>query len=249
MVEWATGLRTHVLNDVVGYATYDRWFYPSPEERCRAVLLISQGIGAKLIINGDVAMRMPMEIGNFILHENGAPCECGKRGCLEATAGTRAIVERVKEVTGQVVDDIECAVALAEPQETCSDEATEVFRTAGRDLARGIGTVQVIANPSSWAIYGPASLLAKSSRASDAFLGSLRTSRGGSPSTPTRVARFGDARSRATKEHTARLSSHWSASASPVRIPELPTSSAAEAGSVAPTRSPAGHRMSTGARR
>ena len=34
----ATGLRTHVLNDVVGYATYDRWFYPvDPDERCRAV--------------------------------------------------------------------------------------------------------------------------------------------------------------------------------------------------------------------
>jgi predicted NBD/HSP70 family sugar kinase len=172
-VEWATGLRSHVLNDVVGYAAYDRWFYPSPEERCRAVLLISQGIGAKLIVNGDVAIRMPMEIGNFVLHENGAPCECGKHGCLEATASTHAIVERVQQVSGQVVDDIECAVALAEPQETCSDEATEVFRTAGRDLARGIGTVQVIANPSSWAIYGPASLLAKSSRASDAFLGSL----------------------------------------------------------------------------
>ena len=61
-----------MLNDVVGYATYDRWFYPSPGERCRAVILISQGIGAKLIINGDVAMRMPMEIGNFTLHENGA---------------------------------------------------------------------------------------------------------------------------------------------------------------------------------
>ena len=45
-VEWATGLRSHVLNDVVGYAAYERWFYPSPEERCRAVLLVSQGIGA-----------------------------------------------------------------------------------------------------------------------------------------------------------------------------------------------------------
>lgn len=173
MVEWATGLRSHVLNDVVGYAAYDRWFYPSPDERCRAILLISEGIGAKLIINGDVAMRMPMEIGNFVLHENGAPCECGKRGCLEATASTRAIVERVQEVSGQPVDDIECAVALAEPHDAFGDRATEVFRTAGRDLARGIGTVQVIAHPTSWAIYGPPGLVTKSSRAGDAFLGSL----------------------------------------------------------------------------
>ena len=48
-----------------------------------------------------------------------------------------------------------------------------VFRTAGRDLARGIATVQVIANPTSWAIYGPTCLVTKSSRASDAYFGSL----------------------------------------------------------------------------
>jgi predicted NBD/HSP70 family sugar kinase len=172
-VERATGLRTHVLNDLVGYATYDRWFYPSPQESCRAVLLISEGIGAKLIIDGEVSKRMPMEIGNFTLHENGAQCECGKRGCLEATASTRAIADRVAEVSGQTVGDIERAVALAEPVEPCSDRATEVFRTAGRDLARGISTVQVIAHPSSWAIYGPACLVTKSTRAGDAFFGSL----------------------------------------------------------------------------
>ncbi len=172
-VEWATGLRTHVLNDVVGYAAYDRWFYPSPEERRRAVILISQGIGAKLIINGDVDMTFPMEIGNFTLHENGASCECGSRGCLEATAGTRAIIERAMEVTGQEISDIDEAAALAEPQEPSSDQVTEVFRIAGRDLARGIATAQVMVNPTSWAIYGPSCLVTKSSRAGDAFLGRL----------------------------------------------------------------------------
>jgi predicted NBD/HSP70 family sugar kinase len=173
MIERATGLRAHVLNDVAGYASYDRWFYPSPEERCRAVLLISQGIGAKLIIDGDVAVQMPMEIGNFTLHENGAPCECGKRGCLEATASMRAIAERVEAVTGLPIEDIEGAVAQAEATAASSDRATEVFRIAGRDLARGIATVQAIANPSSWAIYGPPSLVSKSSRASDAFFGNM----------------------------------------------------------------------------
>jgi predicted NBD/HSP70 family sugar kinase len=173
MVEQITGLRTHVLNDVVGYATYDRWFFPSLAERRRAVLLISQGIGAKLVINGDVDMQFPMEIGNFTLHENGAVCECGERGCLEATAGTRAIIERVEEVTGRHVENIEYAVALAEPSDPRGEPATAVFRTAGRDLARGIATVQVIANPTSWAIYGPACLMTKSTPASDAYFGSL----------------------------------------------------------------------------
>jgi predicted NBD/HSP70 family sugar kinase len=174
MLEHAIGLRTHVLNDVVGYATYERWFHPAPDERCRAVLLISQGVGAKLIINGNVAIRMPMEIGNMILHEDGAPCECGKRGCLEATAGTQALVDTVRTLTGRPVTDIDDAVELAEPEAGRLDAGiVDIFLAAGRDIARGIGIVQVIANPASWAIYGPAALLTKGSHAGDAFLQSL----------------------------------------------------------------------------
>ena len=48
-----------------------------------------------------------------------------------------------------------------------------VFRTANRDLTRGIATVQVIATPSSWTIYGSACLVTKSTRAGDAYIGSL----------------------------------------------------------------------------
>ena len=153
-----------MLNDVVGYATYDRWFYPSPGERCRAVLLISQGIGAKLIINGDVAMRMPMEIGNFTLHENGAHASAASAAASRpppepapssSGSGGHRAGRRRHRVRGGAR---RAARAVQRP-----DDA--VFSTAGRDLARGIATVQVIANPTSWAIYGPTCLVTKSTRA------------------------------------------------------------------------------------
>ena len=145
---------------------------PVTRERCRAVLLISQGIGAKLIINGDVEMQMPMEIGNFVLHENGAPAsaasaDASRRPPVPARSSSGSRRSRYSRRRHRVRGRPRRAARAARRP------ATAVFRTAGRDLARGIATVQVIANPSSWAIYGPASLVTKSTRASDAYFGSL----------------------------------------------------------------------------
>lgn len=163
---------TVVLNDVAAFATYECWTNPSQDE-IRAVLLISEGIGAKLVIDGRVDLRMPMEIGNIVLHEGkGAlPCDCGGKGCLEATAGTTVIVKRISEISGREVSNISAAVRLAEPRRGPADERLlDVFRDAGRDLAWVIGHVQAMANPGSWVIYGPELLFRKGSSAGDAFL-------------------------------------------------------------------------------
>lgn len=168
-------LPVQVINDVVGYATYERWFHPTTD-RCRAVLLIDQGIGAKLVVDGRIDQLMPMEIGNMVLREDGPESDSGQRGCLEATAGTLAIVEQISWLTGIFVTDIGHAVRVAQPDGGATDEQVlDVFREAGRDLAHAIGNVQAIANPDSWVVYGPEQMLAKGSAAGAAFLHNLLT--------------------------------------------------------------------------
>jgi predicted NBD/HSP70 family sugar kinase len=175
MVATATELPTRVLNDVVGYATYERWFHQALNERCRAVLLISQGIGAKLVVGGEVVDWMPMEIGNMVIDPGGRWCDCGGRGCVEATAGTLAIIEQIQEITGSMVLDIDDAISRVDQGGSSADPAVlAVFRTAGHHLAQGIAYVQAIANPTSWALYGPRALLSKEGTAAgDAFLEAL----------------------------------------------------------------------------
>ena len=41
------------------------------------------------------------ELGHFTLYQDGAPCPCGKRGCLEHYAATTALVRRAQEATGE----------------------------------------------------------------------------------------------------------------------------------------------------
>ncbi|MBR5968844.1 MAG: ROK family transcriptional regulator [Lachnospiraceae bacterium] len=60
-----------------------------------AYLLIADGIACPLVVNAPVMSESVIgngEVGHMVMHENGALCSCGNRGCLEAYAGDRAIL-------------------------------------------------------------------------------------------------------------------------------------------------------------
>jgi len=64
-------------------------------------LTVSTGIGGGLILAGKVyrgSTGLAGEIGHTLVLENGPPCTCGKRGCLEALASGTSLARRAKEV-------------------------------------------------------------------------------------------------------------------------------------------------------
>lgn len=171
MLQRATCLPTRVLNDVSALATYERWLDPHESHSCYGVVLIAQGIGAKIVRHGEVVEWLPMEIGNMVVRPGGQVCDCGARGCVEATAGTLAILERIQDLTGFELASVQEAVEIAESGGGDVDvKVLEVFREAGEDLAKGIGQAQVSADPTLWVVYGPGALLTEGRPASDAFL-------------------------------------------------------------------------------
>jgi predicted NBD/HSP70 family sugar kinase len=72
--------------------------------RANAVYLrIGQGIGAGLILNGDIFRGFSSgagEFGHMTIDEHGPLCRCGNRGCLEAIAGGPAILQGLREGNG-----------------------------------------------------------------------------------------------------------------------------------------------------
>jgi N-acetylglucosamine repressor len=65
------------------------------------VIHISQGIGAGIILDGDLFHGDAYgagEIGHAVVVEDGRLCNCGNYGCLETVADSRAIVRRVQEL-------------------------------------------------------------------------------------------------------------------------------------------------------
>jgi predicted NBD/HSP70 family sugar kinase len=76
-----------------------------------AYLKVSTGIGAGLVLNGNVyrgAGGTAGEIGHTTIEENGPVCRCGNRGCLEVLAGVPALLEslRVSHGDGITIEDV-----------------------------------------------------------------------------------------------------------------------------------------------
>ncbi|MEO7374176.1 MAG: ROK family transcriptional regulator [Terrimesophilobacter sp.] len=64
---------------------------------------VAEGIGAGIIINGEVFRGqngIAGEFGHTTVRENGTLCRCGNRGCLEAIASGAALLENLKPTLG-----------------------------------------------------------------------------------------------------------------------------------------------------
>jgi predicted NBD/HSP70 family sugar kinase len=72
-----------------------------PKRKNLVVIYISQGIGAGIILRGELFHGDAYgagEIGHAVVVEDGRLCNCGNYGCLETVADSRAIVRRVREL-------------------------------------------------------------------------------------------------------------------------------------------------------
>lgn len=91
-----TGLPVAIENDSTCAAIGEYWVGPMPSSADFATLYFANGFGLGLVIGGDAyrgASSNVGEIGHLVLDVDGPPCVCGSRGCLEALAAPRRIVD------------------------------------------------------------------------------------------------------------------------------------------------------------
>jgi predicted NBD/HSP70 family sugar kinase len=92
----ATGLPVLLENDATAAAVGEYWVARVAATRPFAALYMGSGLGAGIVLDG-VALRgrhaNAGEFGHLCLQVDGPACWCGGRGCLEALAGPRVVVE------------------------------------------------------------------------------------------------------------------------------------------------------------
>lgn len=117
---------------------------------------LGTGVGGGLILDGRPfhgSHGAAGEVGHMIVHQSGALCACGRRGCVEAYAGRRSMAEVMSTMVDAgrttALDEIReeegkdkltskvWARALAEHDVL----ATELFDTAVQTLGAGIGSI------------------------------------------------------------------------------------------------------------
>ncbi|MFD1358171.1 ROK family glucokinase [Fictibacillus halophilus] len=100
-LEKATGLSVTIDNDANIAAIGEMWRGAGDGEGNLLMVTLGTGVGGGIIVNGHImhgTNGMAGEIGHITsIPEGGAPCNCGKSGCIETIASATGIARIAKE--------------------------------------------------------------------------------------------------------------------------------------------------------
>ena len=97
----ATGLPVFVGNDTRSWALAEKLFGNSQEHANSILVSIHHGVGAGIIMNGEVLQGRTGnigEMGHIKINKLGARCHCGNSGCLETVASAKSLRDQVKKL-------------------------------------------------------------------------------------------------------------------------------------------------------
>lgn len=98
-IEKKFNLPTLIENDVRAMALTEKYFGGAQDSENYVILNVSEGIGSSIFVNGSLLSGhgfISGEIGHVVMDRSSLRrCSCGKRGCLEAEASNKAIVNRL----------------------------------------------------------------------------------------------------------------------------------------------------------
>ncbi|MCY0878714.1 MAG: ROK family transcriptional regulator [Firmicutes bacterium] len=86
-----------VLNDADAGAVAEYFFGEGQKSELLVYLTLGMGIGGGIVVNGDLlrgTTGASAEVGHMVIAANGPLCSCGRRGCFEALASVRTLIER-----------------------------------------------------------------------------------------------------------------------------------------------------------
>jgi len=97
------GVPVYLANDCQ-VAALAQLIYRQSRTGSLAAIKLGTGLGAGIVLNGQLFQGAGFgagEIGHIIVAEDGLPCRCGNRGCLETIATLPRITERAQNIAGQ----------------------------------------------------------------------------------------------------------------------------------------------------
>jgi N-acetylglucosamine repressor len=108
LLEQRYGVPVVVANDSHAAALAELTFFRRPRPNNLIVIKVGRGIGAGIILNGQLFQgdgHGAGEIGHVSMGSAVAPCRCGREGCLETLASMRALVDAAGVVDPSITDE------------------------------------------------------------------------------------------------------------------------------------------------
>jgi N-acetylglucosamine repressor len=108
LLEKRYGLPVAVANDSHAAALAELTFFRRPRPNNLIVIKVGRGVGAGIILNGQLFQgdgHGAGEIGHVSMCSAGAPCGCGREGCLETMTSMRGLVDAAGAVEPSITDE------------------------------------------------------------------------------------------------------------------------------------------------
>ncbi len=156
VLEDELGVSVQVENDANAAALSELWYGPLDVWSAHTILfiLVVEGIGTGLIVNGEIYTGSRLGIGGFghlPIDPLGPRCSCGNIGCWEALASDEATLKRFHAACPSVdpqPQNLQDMIALAQAGDACARR--ELLATASllgrviRGLAHGIAPDAIV---------------------------------------------------------------------------------------------------------
>jgi N-acetylglucosamine repressor len=124
---------------------------------------VGHGIGAGLVLDGELFGGDGFgagEIGHIVIEPDGAPCHCGRFGCLETVASVPAMLRRAFELAAAERSRIPQSIEAIATAAAAGDElALGVVRSAGRALGAAISSLTGALDVRQIVVLGSATVL------------------------------------------------------------------------------------------
>jgi len=154
LVERRYGVPVVVANDSHAAALAELTFYRRPRPTNLIVIKVGRGVGAGIIINGQLFQGDGYgagEFGHVSPGDEGAPCRCGRAGCLETRASMRALVDAARTVEPTITDETGLVAAF----KTGVAGVRQIVLDAARELGSAVGWLIGVLNVRHVLLVGP----------------------------------------------------------------------------------------------
>jgi glucokinase-like ROK family protein len=146
-------LPVYVANDAHAAVLAELHFGMGRELSDFVAVTLGTGIGGGIVSGGKLITGQhgfAGTLGHQVIRMDGVPCNCGRRGCLEAYFSTAALIREYQTITGSVTPALEISqLAIAGDR-----AALQAYSVLARYLAEGIANLFNILDPQAVILSG-----------------------------------------------------------------------------------------------
>jgi len=154
LVESRYGVPVVVANDSHAAALAELTFHRRPRPNNLIVIKVGRGVGAGVIVNGQLFQGDGYgagEFGHVSPGHEGAPCRCGRKGCLETRTSMRALVDAARAVEPTITDETGLVTAF----KAGVAGVRRIVLDAARELGSAVGWLIGVLNVRHVLLVGP----------------------------------------------------------------------------------------------